>query len=146
MISTTSMATTLALTHCTSISFLATLILRRSLPERMSLFHCNILATERASCVRSTTLLFPVWGSSSVLALELVARVVAVTKELTVICPSMITGLCRGTFVIVAHHKIVERDVDSFLVMVSFVFHVFVFFFIGIQGIPGWRASTSSLR
>lgn len=62
----------------------------------------------------------------------------------------MITGLCLGTFVIVAHHKIVERDVDSFLVMVSFVFHVFVFhvfvFFIGIQGIPGWRASTSSLR
>jgi fucose 4-O-acetylase-like acetyltransferase len=58
----------------------------------------------------------------------------------------MITGLCLGTFVIVAHHKIVESDVDSFLVMASFVFHVFVFFFIGIQGIPGWRASTSSLR
>lgn len=51
---------------------------------------------------------------------------------------------------IVAHHKIVERDVDSFLIMVSFVFHVFVFhvfvFFIGIQDVPGWRASTSSLR
>lgn len=60
----------------------------------------------------------------------------------------MITGLCLGTFVIVAHYKIVESDVDSFLVkdMASFVFHVFVFFFIGIQGIPGWRASTSSLR